>query len=238
MARRSRSGSSPKALHPYPAGLVIATKGGLLRPSAGQWSPNCQPAHLKEACEGSLKRLKLDRIDLYQSFTPMILADAGGGFDRSAGGIARSRQDPSHRRVEFFRLRAEARAKDRAGIASVQNINNFLNDRTNPTLVLWDRCAAEGLGFPAPYFPLAVGGLSRASSPASTTRSRNATTPLQVKSPSRGLLKRSPVMLPIPGTSSVAHLEENVAAAKVQLSDDDFQSARALGRLGRGELAR
>ena len=205
-----------EALHPYPAGLVIATKGGLLRPGPGQWSPNCQPAHLKEACEGSLKRLKLDRIDLYQLHThdPRVpVEDSIGALAelRAAGKIR-------HIGVSNFSVPELKLAQKIAPIVSVQNMYNMNDRKSDPVL---DRCEAEGLGF-LPYFPLAVGGLSRASSRIDALAKRHNATPSQIAL--AWLLKRSPVMLPIPGTSSVAHLEENVAAAKVQLSDDEFHS--------------
>lgn len=205
-----------KALHPYPAGLVIATKGGLMRPGAGQWTPNCQPAHLKEACEGSLKRLKLERIDLYQLHThdPRVpLEDSIGALaELQAAGKIR------HIGVSNFSVSELKRAQKIAPIVSVQNMYNMSDRKSDPVL---DRCAAEGLAF-LPYFPLAAGNLSRGGSHIDAIAKRHHATSSQVAL--AWLLKRSPVMLPIPGTSSVAHLEENVAAAKVQLSDDDFRS--------------
>jgi pyridoxine 4-dehydrogenase len=205
-----------KALHPYPGGLVIATKGGLERPGPGQWSPNCKPAHLKEACEGSLQRLKLDRIDLYQLHThdPRVpLEDSIGALAelRAAGKIR-------HIGVSNFSVSELKRAQKIAPIVSVQNMYNMSDRKSDPVL---DRCAADGLGF-LPYFPLAVGNLSRGSSRIDAIAKRHQATPSQVAL--AWLLKRSPAMLPIPGTSSVAHLEENVGAAEVQLSDDDFRS--------------
>jgi len=204
-----------KALHPYPAGLVIATKGGLMRPGAGQWTPNCQPAHLKEACEGSLKRLKLERIDLYQLHThdPRVpLEDSIGALaELQAAGKIR------HIGVSNFSVSELKRAQKIAPIVSVQNMYNMSDRKSDPVL---DRCAAEGLAF-LPYFPLAAGNLSRGGSHIDAIAKRHHATSSQVAL--AWLLKCSPVMLPIPGTSSVAHLEENVAAAKVQLSDDDFR---------------
>jgi aryl-alcohol dehydrogenase-like predicted oxidoreductase len=205
-----------KALHPYPAGLVIATKGGLMRPGAVQWTHNCQPAHLKEACEGSLKRLKLERIDLYQLHThdPRVpLEDSIGALaELQAAGKIR------HIGVSNFSVSELKRAQKIAPIVSVQNMYNMSDRKSDPVL---DRCAAEGLAF-LPYFPLAAGNLSRGGSHIDAIAKRHHATSSQVAL--AWLLKRSPVMLPIPGTSSVAHLEENVAAAKVQLSDDDFRS--------------
>jgi pyridoxine 4-dehydrogenase len=205
-----------KALHPYPAGLVIATKGGLLRPSPGQWSPNCQPAHLKQACDGSLKRLKLDRIDLYQLHThdPRVpVEDSIGALAelRAAGKIR-------HIGVSNFSVPELKRAQKIAPIVSVQNMYN-MSSRNSDSVI--DRCETEGLAF-LPWYPLAVGNLARGGSRIDAIAKRHHATPGQIAL--AWLLKRSPVMLPIPGTSSVAHLEENVGAAKVQLSDDEFEA--------------
>jgi pyridoxine 4-dehydrogenase len=208
-----------KALHPYPPNLVIATKGGLLRPGPDQWTPKCSPAHLKEACEGSLKRLKLERIDLYQLHThdPRVpLEDSIGALAelRAAGKIR-------HIGVSNFSVPELKRAQKLAPIVSVQNMYNMSDRKSDPVV---DRCEAEGLGF-LPWFPLAVGNLARGGSRIDEIANRHHATPSQIAL--AWLLKRSPAILPIPGTSSVAHLEENVAAAKVQLSDEEF---RALGR--------
>ncbi len=205
-----------KALHPYPPGLVIATKGGLLRPGPDRWTPNCRPAHLKEACEGSLRRLKLDRIDLYQLHTndPRVpLEDSIGALAelRAAGKIR-------HIGVSNFSVPELKRARAIAPIVSVQNMYNMSDRKSDPVV---DRCEAEGLGF-LPWFPLAVGNLARGTSRIDAIAKRHHATPSQIAL--AWLLKRSPVMLPIPGTSSVAHLEENMAAAKVQLSDEDFRA--------------
>jgi pyridoxine 4-dehydrogenase len=205
-----------KALHPYPQGLVIATKGGLLRPGPDRWTPNCQPAHLKEACEASLKRLKLERIDLYQLHT----ADPRVKLEDSIGALAELRAAGKIRHIGVSNFSAPElkRAQAITPIVSVQNMYN-MSDRKSDAVV--DRCEAEGLGF-LPWFPLAVGNLSRGSSRIDATAKRHNATPSQIAL--AWLLKRSPVMVPIPGTSSVAHLEENVAAAKVQLSDEEFRS--------------
>jgi pyridoxine 4-dehydrogenase len=204
-----------KALHPYPAGLVIATKGGLLRPGPDRWTPDCRPAHLKEACEGSLKRLQLERIDLYQLHThdPRVpLEDSIGALVelRAAGKIR-------HIGVSNFSVPELKRAQKIAPIVSVQNMYNMSDRKSDPVV---DRCETEGLGF-LPWFPLAVGNLARGSSRIDEIARRHHATASQIAL--AWLLKRSPVMLPIPGTSSVAHLEENVAAAKVQLSDEEFR---------------
>jgi aryl-alcohol dehydrogenase-like predicted oxidoreductase len=205
-----------KALHPYPPGLVIATKGGLLRPGPDRWTPNCRPAHLKEACEGSLRRLKLERIDLYQLHTndPRVpLEDSIGTLVelRAAGKLR-------HIGVSNFSVPELKRAQAIAPIVSVQNMYNMSDRKSDPVV---DHCEAEGLGF-LPWFPLAVGNLARGTSRIEAVAKRHHATPSQIAL--AWLLKRSPSMLPIPGTSSVAHLEENMAAAKVQLSDEEFRT--------------
>jgi aryl-alcohol dehydrogenase-like predicted oxidoreductase len=205
-----------KALHPYPAGLVIATKGGLLRPGPDRWTSNCKPAHLKEACEGSLKRLKLDRIDLYQLHT----TDSRVPLEDSIGALAELRAAGKirHLGVSNFSVAELKRAQKVAPIVSVQNLYN-MSDRSSDAVL--DRCAADGLAF-LPWYPLAVGSLARGNSRIDQIAKRHHATSSQIAL--AWLLKRSPSMLPIPGTSSVAHLEENVAAAKAQLSDEEFRS--------------
>ncbi len=174
-----------KALHPYPGGLVIATKGGLERPSPGQWRPNCKPAHLKEACEGSLQRLKLDRIDLYQLHThdPRVpLEDSIGALAelRAAGKIR-------HIGVSNFSVSELKRAQKIAPIVSVQNMYNMSDRKSDPVL---DRCAADGLGF-LPYFPLAASVISLAAVHASM-RSRNAIRRHRVRLRSHGCSSARP----------------------------------------------
>ncbi len=205
-----------KALHPYPVGLVLATKGGLTRPGPDRWSSNCSPAHLKKTCEGSLKRLQLERIDLYQLHTH----DSRVPMEDSIGALAELRAAGKirHIGVSNFSVAELKRAQKIAPIVSVQNRYN-MNDRASDSVI--DRCEADGLAF-LPWYPLAVGGIARGNSQIEAIAKRHHATPSQVAL--AWLLKRSPAMLPIPGTSSVAHLEENVAAAKVQLDDDEFRS--------------
>ena len=202
-----------EALHPYPSDLVIATKGGWNRPGPNQWTHDATSAHLRKAVEGSLKRLKLDRIDVYQLHIP----DPVVPLEESVGTLAQLKEEGKIRFVALSNVTQEHidRARRIVPIVSVQNRYSFA-DREWDYLV--DYCEKNAIAF-IPWFPLGAG---RAAGEIlnQVARARNAT-PKQVAL--AWLLKRSPVMLPIPGTSSVEHLEENVAAASLQLSDVEFQ---------------
>ena len=208
-----------EALHPYPAGLVIATKGGLLRPSPGRWDADCRPAHLRRACEDSLRRLKLERIDLYQLHT----VDPRVGLADSIGALIELQRQGKirHIGVSNVSLAQLREARKLAAIVSVQNRYN-LEDRASDDII--DACARDGLAF-LPWYPLAAGALAR-SRPLGEIARRRGLAPMQVAL--AWLLRRSSAMLPIPGTGSVAHFEENLAAQDVVLSDDEVA---ALGRL-------
>jgi pyridoxine 4-dehydrogenase len=211
-----------EALHPYPRGLVIATKGGLVRPGAERWVPDCRPQHLREACEGSLKRLKLDRIDLYQLHTvdPRVpLQDSIGALvDLQRAGKIR------HIGVSNENLSQLAQARAVARVVSVQNRYN-LEDRAHEDVV--DACAREGLAF-LPWYPLAAGALAaRARGTLDEIARRHKATRGQVAL--AWLLHRSPVVLPIPGTSSIEHFEENAAAATLALTEEEVAALSALG---------
>ncbi len=203
-----------EALHPYPEGLVIATKGGFTRPGPGRWVPDGRPEHLREACEGSLSRLKVERIDLYQlhRIDPKVPAE------ESLGTLAELREEGKIRHVGLSQVGVEEieRAREIVPIASVQNRYN-LTDRGYEDVL--DFCEREGIGF-IPWFPLATGDLARPGGPLDEIADRHDALPGQIAL--AWLLKRSPVMLPIPGTSSVSHLEENVAAAALELDDEEF----------------
>ena len=203
-----------EALHPYPDGLVIATKGGLVRPRRERWDPDCRPAHLRAACEGSLKRLKLDRIDLYQLHTidPRVpLADSIGTLvDLQKEGKIR------HIGVSNFSVAELRHAGRLARIVSVQNRYN-LGDRSHDDVV--QAATRDRLAF-LPWYPLAAGALAGPRGRLQEIARRHEATPSQVAL--AWLLKRSPMMLPIPGTSSVEHFEENLAAANVRLTHDEF----------------
>jgi aryl-alcohol dehydrogenase-like predicted oxidoreductase len=204
-----------EALHPYPRDLVIATKGGLVRPSAPRWDENGRPEHLRQAIDGSLKRLKLERIDLYQlhAIDPQVpLEDSLGPLvDAQRAGKIR------HIGVSNFDVAELERARKVASVVSVQNEYNLENRASEPVL---ERCAKLGIAF-LPWFPLGAGAALRSSKVKALAKKRSAT-PAQVLL--AWLLAKSPVVLPIPGTGSIAHLEENVAAAKLGLPKEDLAS--------------
>jgi pyridoxine 4-dehydrogenase len=208
------------ALYPYPPGLVIATKAGLERPGPDQWKPNGRPEHLRAACEGSLRRLKLERIDLYQlhRIDPAVpLVDQLGTFKRL-------QEEGKIRHIGLSEVPVAdiEQARRIVPIVSVQNRYSPV-DREHETVV--DYCEREKLAF-LPWYPLGAGAALRPSSPIARVAARRRATPAQVAI--AWLLRRSPVMLPIPGTSSVKHLEENTAAALLELSTRDFEEiARA-----------
>jgi pyridoxine 4-dehydrogenase len=203
-----------EALHPYPQGLVIATKGGQLRPGPGQWTPNGRPAHLRQALEGSLRRLKLDRIDLYQLHRP----DPEVPIEESIGALAAMQREGKIRHIGVSNVDVAQleRAQQVARIVSVQNRYN-LTDRASEDVL--DYCQREGLAF-IPWAPLAAGPLTRPGGPLDQIATQHHATQGQVAL--AWLLQRSPVMLLIPGTSRVAHLEENVAAAGLKLTAAEF----------------
>jgi len=202
-----------EALHPYPEGLVIATKGGFERPGPGQWITNGRPEYLRRVLEGSLERLRLTRIDLYQlhRIDPKVPEQEqfGALHDFQREGLVR------HVGLSEVSIEELQRARAVLPIVSVQNRYN-LNDRKWDGMV--DYCAREGLAF-IPWFPLSAGRLDD-TGPLMQIAQRRGATVHQVAL--AWLLARSPAMLVIPGTSSVAHLEENVAAAELRLSPDDL----------------
>jgi aryl-alcohol dehydrogenase-like predicted oxidoreductase len=207
-----------ETLYPYPEDLVIATKGGLLRDGPGQWRPDGRPEHLREACEGSLKRLKIDRIDLYQ----LHRIDSRVPAEETLGVLAELREEGKIHHVGLSEVSVEEirRAQEIVPIVSVQNRYN-LTDRGSEDVL--DFCEREGIGF-IPWFPLATGDLARPGGPLDEIAARHDASPGQVAL--AWLLWRSPVMLPIPGTSSVEHLEENVAAASLDLGEEEFAALR------------
>jgi pyridoxine 4-dehydrogenase len=202
-----------EALYPYPEDLVVATKGGYTRPG-GRWVPDGRPEHLREACEGSLRRLRVDSIALYQLHTP----DPRVPFEDSVWALALLRDAGKVRHVGLSNVgvRELEIALDIVPIASVQNRYN-LTDR--PSEAVLQTCEREGVGF-VPWFPLAMGRLTRPGGPLDEIAARHDAAPSQIAL--AWLLAHSPIMLPIPGTSSVSHLEENVAAAALKLSDDEI----------------
>ena len=205
-----------EALHPYPKGLVIATKGGLTRPGPSQWVPNGRPEHLKQAVEMSLKRLRLERIDLYQLHT----IDPKVPMEASLGALKEMQDAGKIRHIGLSNVSPEeiVRARKVVPIVSVQNEYNIEDRRWEKSLAY---CEKEGLGF-MPWSPIGGGrGLGPENALEKAARDRGASV-IQVAL--AWLLERSPVMLPIPGTSSVAHLEENVAAAKLKLTPAEWKA--------------
>jgi pyridoxine 4-dehydrogenase len=198
-----------EALHPYPEGLVIATKGGLLRGGPGQWPSDGRPEHLKEACEASLRRLRLERIDLYQLHSP----DNKVPLEDSVGALKELQEEGKIRHIGISNVSIEELEQARAivDVVTVQNRYNLEDRRSEDVL---DACEASGIGF-IPWFPLATGRLAEPGSPLDRIASGHDATPAQIAL--AWLLARSPVMLPIPGTSSVEHFEEDIAAAKIEL---------------------
>jgi aryl-alcohol dehydrogenase-like predicted oxidoreductase len=204
-----------RALHPYPAGLVIATKGGFERSGPNRWETNGRPEHLRAACEGSLRRLRLDCIDLYQ----LHRIDSKVPAADSLGELARLQAEGKIRHVGLSEVGVAQieHARTLIPVVSVQNRYNVAERSAEDVL---DYCEREGLAF-LPWFPLLTGKLADAGGPVAAAASRLGATPAQVAL--AWLLRRSPVMLPIPGTSSVEHLEENVAAAGITLTDAQFE---------------
>jgi len=204
-----------EALSPYPQGVVIASKGGYQRTGPDQWVPDGRPEHLREALEGSLKRLRLERIDLYQFHTP----DPRVPFERSVETLAKLREAGKIRHLGLSNVDADqlARARKIVPIVSVQNRYNLV-DRSSEEMV--DLCEQEGLAF-IPWFPLASGALARPGGILDRIAKAHQATSAQIAL--AWLLQRSRTMLPIPGTSKVQHLEELVAAAEIHLSEQEFQ---------------
>jgi pyridoxine 4-dehydrogenase len=210
-----------EALFPYPAGLVIATKGGWNRPGPNQWTHDATPSHLRSAVEGSLKRLRLQRIDVYQLHIP----DPAVSFDDSVGTLAKLKEEGKIRLVALSNVTQEhiERARKIVPIVSVQNRYSFA-DREWDYVVSY--CERNGIAF-IPWFPLGAGrvagealqGIARA----------HQATPMQVAL--AWLLQRSPIILPIPGTSSTEHLQENVAAASLRLTGEEFESLSRVPQL-------
>ncbi|HSD41239.1 MAG TPA: aldo/keto reductase [Burkholderiales bacterium] len=201
-----------EALHPYPAGLVIGTKGGLVRPNRHAWESDARPEHLRQAVDGSLKRLKLERIDLYQLHAP----DPRVPFAESVGALAEAQRAGKirHLGLSNVSVRQLEAARRIATIVSVQNEYNF-DDRSSDDVLA--ACARLGIAF-IPWYPLGAGRSLR-SARLKRVAAQRGVSAAQVAL--AWLLARSPVMLPIPGTASRAHLEENVRAASLVLTDED-----------------
>lgn len=209
-----------EALHPYPSHLVIATKGGLVRPGPGLWQSNGRPEHLRQACEGSLKRLKLECIDLYQ----LHRIDPEVPVEDQIGTLLDLQRAGKIRYIGLSEVSIPdiVRVREMTDIVSVQNRYNLVDRRSEEVL---DYCEREGIGF-IPWRPLAIGNLADEGGLLVQVAKRLNATPVQVAL--AWLLKRSPVMLPIPGTSRVGHLEENVEAAGLELTEEEYEGLLAL----------
>lgn len=207
-----------EALYPYPANLVIATKAGLLRPGPGRWEPDCRPQHLRAAVEGSLKRLRLERIDLLQLHT----VDPKLPYAEQIGALVELQHEGKIRHIGVSNVDLDelGEARQLATIVSVQNRYNLADRESEDVL---EYCTREKLGF-IPWFPLATGDLAKGGGPLAEIAHRLRATPAHVAL--AWLLAKSPVMLPIPGTASVMHLKENVAAAGLTLSEGDLATLR------------
>jgi aryl-alcohol dehydrogenase-like predicted oxidoreductase len=210
-----------EALHPYPDDLVIATKAGLERSGPGKWHAKADPDYLKSECEGSLRRLKVDRIDLFQ----LHRIDKRVPAEESIGALMELQQEGKIRHIGLSEVSVEEleAARKQTQIVSVQNKYN-IGDRSAEDVL--DLCEREGIAF-IPWFPLNTGGLADEGGPLAQAAERHDATPAQLAL--AWLLHRSPVMLPIPGTSSVEHLEENMQAAAIELSDEEVKALEEAG---------
>jgi pyridoxine 4-dehydrogenase len=213
-----------EALYPYPKDLVIATKGGLLRTGPDQWPQDGHPQHLREALEGSLRRLRLERIDVYQFHRP----DPKVPFEDSVGELAKMREEGKIRHVGLSNVTIDqlARAQKIVPIVTVQNHYNLAMRQSEQMTVaeseaMIDLCERQGIGF-IPWSPLAFGELARSRGPLDQIAKRHHARPGQVAL--AWLLKRSSTMLPIPGTSRVKHLDEDMVGATIRLSQEEFDA--------------
>jgi pyridoxine 4-dehydrogenase len=207
-----------EALHPYPKGVVIATKGGLTRPGPGEWVPNCRPDYLSQCVDKSLKRLKLDRIDVYQLHT----VDRKVPIEESLDALKKAQDAGKIRHVGLSNVTTQEieRAKKVLPIVSIQNRYN-IEDRDSENVLSY--CEKETMGF-LPWAPVGGNGrgsLSKSGNPLEAEAKRHNVTAVQLAL--AWLLQKSPVMLPIPGTANIAHLEENMAAANLQLTAEEWK---------------
>ena len=207
-----------EALHPYPKGLIIATKGGITRPSRGQWEPNGQPEYLSQCVDKSLKRLKLDRIDVYQLHT----VDKKVPIEESLGALKKAQDAGKIRHVGLSNVTTQEieRAKKVVPIVSIQNRYNITDRESEDVL---NYCEKEKMGF-LPWAPVGGSGrgsLTKSGNPLEEEAKRHNVSAVQLGL--AWLLQKSPVILPIPGTSSLQHLEENMAAAKLQFTPQEWK---------------
>jgi pyridoxine 4-dehydrogenase len=211
-----------EVLHPYRDGLVIATKGGFRRTGPGRWPADARPERLKECCEASLRRLRLERIDLYQLHT----VDSKVPYEESVGALKELQQEGKIRHVGISNVSVDELERARAivDVVTVQNRYNLEDRRSEDVL---ERCEELDIGF-LPWFPLATGDLAESGGPLDRIAAAHDATPAQIAL--AWLLARSPVMLPIPGTSSVEHFEENLGAARIRLSEREIAEIGSASR--------
>jgi len=216
-----------EALHPYPKGLVIATKGGLTRPGPGEWVPNCRPEYLSQCVDKSLKRLKLERIDVYQLHT----VDRKVPIEESLGALKAAQDAGKIRHVGLSNVTVQEieQAKKVLPIVSIQNRYN-IEDRESEEVLSY--CEKEKMGF-LPWAPVGGSGrgsMTKSGNPLESEGKRHNVTAVQLAL--AWLLQKSPVMLPIPGTANITHLEQNMAAAKLQLSPEEMRAIEAAAARG------
>jgi pyridoxine 4-dehydrogenase len=209
-----------QALHPYEV-ITVATKGGLERTGPNEWPRNGRPGHLREACEGSLRRLRVEQIDLYQLHAP----DPEVPYEESVGAIKELQDEGKVRNVGVSNVSVEQLEQAR-GIVEVVSVQNRFNLTDRDAEAVLERCEELGIGF-IPWFPLAAGDLAKPGGPVAEIAEVHDASPGQIAI--AWLLRRSPVMIPIPGTSSLEHLEENLAAADIKLADEEVERLNAAG---------
>jgi len=202
-----------EALRPYPEGLVIATKGGLTRTGPNQWPRNGRPEHLREACEGSLRRLGLERIDLYQLHAP----DPKVPYEESVGALKALQEEGKVRQIGVSNVSVEELATAR-GLVEVVSVQNRYNLGDREAAEVLEVCQRDGLAF-IPWFPLSAGKLAASGGAAAEIAARHGVSAAQI---ALAWLLAQEQMLPIPGTRRVAHLEENVEAARIELGDEEI----------------
>ncbi len=210
-----------EALHPYD-GVTIATKGGLTRSGPGEWPPLARPEYLVQCVEMSLRRLGVERLDLWQ----LHRIDAKVSVEESLGAIKKLQDDGKIRHVGLSEVTVEEikQCREVVEVVSVQNMYNLVSRKSEDVL---DYCEAEGIGF-IPWFPIASGDLAKPGGVLDEISKKHGASPSQLAL--AWLLRRSPVMLPIPGTSSLDHVADNCAAASVQLTDEEFQALSDAGK--------
>jgi pyridoxine 4-dehydrogenase len=211
-----------EALHPYPEGLVIATKGGFERSGPDKWTENGQPKHLREACEGSLRRLQLERIDLYQ----LHRIDAKVPAADQLGTLKDLQAEGKIKHIGLSEVSVQ-QIQDSQKIVPIVSVQNRYSVSDRGSEKVLEYCEQHKIGF-IPWFPLAAGRLSKDKSPIADTAQSAKATPSQVAL--AWLLQRSPVMLPIPGTSSLEHLDENVAAAALKIDSKHLAELNSIAK--------